>query len=163
MSSRFEVTRVIPAEPSAVFAVLCDPQGHVTIDSSGMLMSASGSPVTAVGDGFDVQMSRDALNDLPLGRYEVTVRITEFEPDAAIGWTVESPIVDVPTNHFFGYHLRPVDGGTAVTAWYDWSDVNPVWVDRQIEGVGTVRWPVIPEASIRATLGILERTVVNNA
>lgn len=162
MTSRFEVTRTIPADPSAIFAVLCDPQGHVTIDSSGMLMSASGTLVTAVGDGFDVQMCRDALNDIALGRYEVTVRITEFEPDTAIGWTVESPTVDEPTNHFFGYRLQPVEGGTAVTAWYDWSEVNPLWIDRQIDGVGTIRWPVIPEASIRATLGILERTVVTS-
>ena len=160
MTGRFEMTRTIPADPSAIFEVLCDPQGHVAIDSSGMLMSAAGSPVRAVGDGFDVQMCRDALNDIALGRYEVTVRITEFEQDAAIGWTVESPTVDVPTNHFFGYRLSPVEGGTDVTAWYDWSEVNPIWIDRQVP-VGTIRWPVIPEASIRATLGILERTVVN--
>jgi hypothetical protein len=161
MSSRFEVTRTIPADPSAIFEVLCDPQGHVAIDSSGMLMSASGSPVRAVGDGFDVKMHREALNDLPLGRYDVTVRITEFEPDAAIGWTVETPIADVPINHFYGYRLRPVEGGTEVTAWYDWSQVNPIWIDRELPGVGTVRWPIVPEASLRATLGILERTVVN--
>ncbi len=45
-SERIEVQRTIDAEPSAIFRVLCDPQGHVAIDSSGMLMDAEGSAVT---------------------------------------------------------------------------------------------------------------------
>jgi hypothetical protein len=40
-SDRLEVQRRIPADPAAIFRLLCDPQGHV-IDSSGMLMSATG-------------------------------------------------------------------------------------------------------------------------
>ena len=42
-NDRLEVTRTIPAEASEIFAVLTDPQGHVAIDASGMLMSADGS------------------------------------------------------------------------------------------------------------------------
>ena len=72
---RIEVQRTIAAEPEAIFRVLCDPQGHVAIDSSGMLMDASGDPVSAVGDTFVVHMDREALNDYPLGRYDVTVTI----------------------------------------------------------------------------------------
>ena len=34
---RFEVQRIIPAEPAEVFAVVSNPQGHVAIDASGML------------------------------------------------------------------------------------------------------------------------------
>ena len=49
-SERIEVERAIAAEPAKIFAVLGDPQGHVAIDSSGMLMAASGRPVGAVGD-----------------------------------------------------------------------------------------------------------------
>ena len=45
-SERLEVARTIEATPDAVFAVLCDPQGHVAIDSTGMLMDATGEPVT---------------------------------------------------------------------------------------------------------------------
>jgi len=41
---RIEVERTIAADPGAIFAVLCDPDGHVAIDSSGMLMSATASP-----------------------------------------------------------------------------------------------------------------------
>ena len=49
-SERVEVARTIEAAPDAVFRVLCDPQGHVAIDSTGMLMDATGEPVTAAGD-----------------------------------------------------------------------------------------------------------------
>jgi hypothetical protein len=74
-AERLEVQRMIPAEPAAIFRVLTDPQGHVAIDSSGMLMDATGEPVTAVGDTFVVHMDREALNDVPMGRYDVTVTI----------------------------------------------------------------------------------------
>jgi hypothetical protein len=66
-AERMEVQRTIPADAATIFRVLCDPQGHVVIDSSGMLMSAEGEPVTAVGDSFVVHMDREALNDFPLG------------------------------------------------------------------------------------------------
>jgi hypothetical protein len=48
-SERIEVQRTIEVEPAAIFRVLCDPQGHVAIDSSGMLMDADGDPVRAPG------------------------------------------------------------------------------------------------------------------
>ena len=41
---RLEVQRTIPADATRIFSVLSDPQGHVTIDSSGMLMDATGEP-----------------------------------------------------------------------------------------------------------------------
>jgi hypothetical protein len=156
---RHEVTRTIPADPTTIFAVLCDPQGHVSIDSSGMLMSASGKSAGAVGDTFEIQMHREALGDLPLGAYEVTVRITAFTPDREIAWTVLSPVADPPVGHIYGYSLRPVDGATEVTSYCDWSNIDPVWRDREIPGVGTVTWPVVPATTLRATLGILDRTV----
>jgi hypothetical protein len=55
---------------SAAGRKLCDPQGHVEVDSSGMLMAATGEPVTAVGDSFIVHMDRQAINDYPLGLYD---------------------------------------------------------------------------------------------
>ena len=63
---RLEVERAIAADPATIFGVLCDPQGHVTIDSSGMLIDATGDPVQAVGDSFVVHMDREALNDHPM-------------------------------------------------------------------------------------------------
>ena len=51
------------------------------------------------------------------------------------------------------YRTGPVEGGTLVTSIYDWSAIDDRW--RGTPGT----WPVIPEASLKATLGILERTV----
>ena len=148
---RFEVSRVIKASPAAVFAVLRDPGGHVAIDSSGMLQSADGSPVTAVGDSFVVHMDRESLNDYPLGRYDVTVIITKFEDDRLIEWTI-SGVIQPPIRHLYGYELEPSGVGTLVTSYYDWSQI-----DEKYRGKGI--FPVIPEAALRATLGILARTV----
>lgn len=148
---RIDVSRTIGAPPDAIFAVLADPRGHVDIDSSGMLQSASGDPVNAVGDTFIVHMDREALNDYPLGLYDVTVSITAFELDRAIGWTVLGAI-EPPLGHVYGYTLEPVDGGTMVTSYYDWSNADPVWLEADI-------FPIISEGALRATLGILARTV----
>ena len=148
---RIEVPRRIGAPPETIFAVLCDPSGHVAIDSSGMLVSASGDPVGAVGDTFVVHMDREALNDYPLGQYDVTVRITAFSPDREIAWTVLGAI-EPPLGHVYGYTLEPVEGGTRVTSYYDWSEADPVWLDADI-------FPILSEGALRATLGILARTV----
>ena len=64
MTERLEAERFIPASAADVFAVLCDPQGHVAIDSSGMLQDADGDVVTAAGDTFVVHMDRESLNDI---------------------------------------------------------------------------------------------------
>jgi hypothetical protein len=151
-TERIEVQRTIAAEPAAIFAVLRDPQGHVLIDSSGMLQSAEGEPVSAVGDSFVVHMDREALNDYPeLGRYDVTVRISVFEPDREIAWTILGRIRP-QIGHVYGYRLEPAAGGTLVTSYYDWSSIDPTWREAGI-------FPVISEGALRATLGILARTV----
>jgi len=142
---------MITASPAAIFAVLCDPQGHVAIDSSGMLMDADGEVVSATGDTFVVHMDREALNDYPLGRYDVTVTITTFVPDREIAWTILGQIRP-PIGHIYGYLLEPTADGTLVTSYYDWSTISADWKESGI-------FPVIPETALRATLGILARTV----
>lgn len=153
MTDRIELQRTIAAPAPEIFAVLCDPQGHVAIDSSGMLQDADGDPVTAAGDSFVVHMDREALNDFPMGRYDVTVQITDFEPDALIAWTILGQIRP-QIGHVYGYRLEPAaDGeGTVVTSFYDWSNIDQKWRDAGI-------FPVISELAIRATLGILDRSV----
>lgn len=150
-TERMEVRRAIAADPASIFSVVSSPEGHVAIDASGMLMSATGSRATAVGDSFVVHMDREALNDYPLGLYDVTVRITEFEQDRLVAWTIEGQM-DPQIGHVYGYELEPFDGGTIVTQFYDWSDIHPQWKEANI-------FPIIPESALRATLGILARTV----
>lgn len=111
MTDRIEVQRTIAAPAAGIFAVLCDPQGHVEGDS-----------VTAAGDSFVVHMDRESLNDFPeLGKYDVTVSIREFEKNRLISWTVLGQIRP-QIGHVYGYRLEPTsDGtGTIVTSFYDW-------------------------------------------
>lgn len=150
-TERFEVHRQIAATPTRIFEVLSDPQGHVTIDSSGMLQSAEGHPVQREGDTFVVHMDRESKGDIPMGKYDVTVVITHFEQDAAIEWTI-SGTVQPPIKHLYGYQLQGNDDGTLVTTYYDWSQI-----EERYRGSGI--FPIIPEAGLRATLGILARTV----
>ncbi len=150
MTERIEVQRTIAAPAADIFAVLCDPQGHVAIDATGMLQDADGDAARAVGDTFVVHMDREALNDYPLGKYEVTVAIREFDKDRLIAWTILGQI-EPQLGHLYGYRLEPADGGTVVTSFYDWSDIDPRWREANI-------FPVISEDALRATLGILDRT-----
>jgi hypothetical protein len=152
-SERLEVQRTIPADPGTIFGVLCDPRGHVAIDSSGMLMDASGEPVTAVGDTFVVHMDREALNDYPMGLYDVTVSITTLVPDREIAWTILGQLRP-QIGHIYGYRLEPVEDGTLVTSYYDWSTIDSVYRDAGI-------FPVLSEGALRATLGILDRAVAH--
>jgi hypothetical protein len=149
MPERIEVQRAVAASPGEIFAVLTDPRGHVAVDSSGMLMAASGDVVTRAGDTFVVHMDREALNDYPLGLYDVTVEIVAFERDQEIAWTVHGRW-DI--GHVYGYRVEPIDEGTLVTSYYDWSAAGQDWKDAGI-------FPVIPESALRATLGILARTI----
>ena len=149
MPERLEVQRAVAASAGEIFAVLTDPQGHVAIDSSGMLMEASGDVVAKAGDTFVVHMDREALNDYPLGLYDVTVEIVTFEPDREIAWTVRGQL---NLGHVYGYRLEPIEEGTLVTSYYDWSAAEQSWKDAAI-------FPVVPESALRATLGILARTV----
>ncbi len=154
MTDRIEIQRTIAAPAADIFAVLCDPQGHVAIDASGMLQDADGEPVTGVGDSFVVHMDREALNDFPeFGKYDVTVSIKGFEPDRLISWTVLGKIRP-QIGHVYGYRLQPADDGasTVVTSFYDWSEIDEKWREAGI-------FPVISEGALRATLGILDRTV----
>ena len=152
MSERFEVQRTIPADPAAIFAVVTDPKGHVAIDASGMLQSASGEPAQAEGDTFVIHMDREALGDLPMGKYDVIVTFTAFDHDRYVTWEVSGE--GFPSiGHYYGYRLEPAeDGATLVTSIYDWSNVDERWK-------ATGAWPIIPESALKATLGILERTV----
>jgi hypothetical protein len=152
MTERMEVQRTIAASAADIFAVLCDPHGHVAIDATGMLQNANGERAKSAGDSFVIHMDREALNDFPMGKYDVTVEIREFEKDRLIAWTILGRIRP-QIGHVYGYRLEPSDDGkTIVTSFYDWSGIDPEWRKANI-------FPVISESALRATLGILDRTV----
>lgn len=153
MTDQLSARRFIEAEPGEIFAVLCDPEGHVEIDSSGMLQEAEGEPVSSVGDRFTVHMDREAKGDYPMGRYDVEVVIDRYETDREIAWWIDGTIKP-PIGHTYGYLLEAgeVEGriGTWVTSVHDWSQVGEKWMPI---------FPVIDQSALRATLGILDRVV----
>lgn len=114
-------------------------------------MDAEGDIVSAVGDSFVVHMDREALGDIPMGEYDVTVTIGTFVPEREIAWTILGRIRP-QIGHVYGYRIEPTDDGTLVTSYYDWSDIDAQWREAGI-------FPVIAEGSLKATLGILARTV----
>jgi hypothetical protein len=80
------------------------------------------------------------------------VTITKFQVDREIAWTVAG-VARPSMGHVYGYLLEPTDGTTVVTSYYDWSGVSHEWKEADI-------FPVISEATLRATLGVLERNVI---
>ena len=154
-TERIEVQRTIPADAARIFAVLRDPQGHVTIDSSGMLQDSTGEPAGKVDDEFVVHMDRESLNDYPMGKYDVTVHITTLRarPRDRLDHPGADQAADRPRLRL---HARAGRGRrTLVTSYYDWSDIAPEWREANI-------FPVISETALRATLGILERTLARS-
>ena len=117
MPERLQVQRAVAASAGEIFAVLTDPRGHVANDSSGMLMEASGDIVTKVGDPRRAHGPGSAQR-LPLGLYDVTAEIVTFEPDQQIAWTLHGQL---DLGHVYGYRLEPIEEGTLVTSYHDWS------------------------------------------
>jgi hypothetical protein len=148
-----EATRRIAASVDDIWPVISSPAGHVEIDSSGMLMSAADSPaLEAVGDTFTIHMDREALGDMPLGNYTVTLTVTKFEPKRTFEWAVGGEGMP-PLGHVYGYTLEADGDTTLVTSYCDWSAVPD---NAKTSGF----FPVISATTLRSTLGILERVVL---
>jgi hypothetical protein len=150
---RIWVSKTISAPPARIFALLIDPNGHVAIDGSGMLLEAPGAvPVQRVGDTFRMEMDREPLGDLPMGRYHVINTVTRLEKDRLVEWNVGASDRS-PIGHVYGYRLEPVDEHhTRVTSYCDWSGLNP-------KLRGRIRFPLVPPAMLSATLDRLEAAV----
>lgn len=114
------VSRRIPAEPEAIFALLADPDRHQEIDGSGMLRGAiDPAPVTALGDVFAMKM-----HHAEMGNYEMNNTVVEFEPGRVIAWEPSRRDDEsAPSWHYrWRYELVPGDdGGTMVTESFDYS------------------------------------------
>ena len=154
-TERIEVQRTIQADRNG-FSLSCGiPKATLLSTAQACSRTQQVSPLLKVGDEFVVHMDREALNDYPMGEYDVTVTITKYEPDREIAWTILGQIRP-QIGHVYGYTLEPVDGGTLVTSYYDWSEIDPQWKEANI-------FPVISETALRATLGILDRTLARSS
>ncbi len=70
-------------------------------------------------------MDREALGDRPLGKYDVFVSITKFEPAELIEWDIST--AQYPSiGHVYGYELGVKDGGTLVTSYCDPQTRSPL-------------------------------------
>lgn len=156
-ATRASVTRTIAAPAADIFQIVTDPAKHVEIDGSGMLMAApEATPMGAVGDSFIVNMDREPLGDIPLGKYTVENTVTKFEPDSAFEWNVGAP-GGPPFGHVYGYELSSVgDGTTEVTLYCDWTDVPQAFQE-------AAEWPIVPVEMLERSLENLERISAGSA
>ena len=122
--NRIAISRIVNAPPSEIFKVVTDPNMQVEIDGSGMLEAAPGSTrLEAVGDTFEMEMDREPLGDVPMGKYKVLNTVTRIVPDALLEWNVGSA-EQGPYGHVYGWAIAEVGpGATEVTNYCDWSDV----------------------------------------
>jgi hypothetical protein len=152
---RLTLTRRIDASANAVFAVITDPRQHVDIDGSGMLMAApDAQPLRAVGDTFDIDMDREPLGDLPMGKYKVRNTVTKFVSDVTLEWNVGG-VDQPPFGHVYGYELVAAEPDvTEVTLYYDWTGVRASRIRD--------RFPIIPVYMLEKSLDNLQRIVAGD-
>lgn len=150
--SRVSLTRRVAASPATVFGLITDPRGHVEIDGSGMLVAADDTEtLRAVGDTFDMNMDREPLGDLPMGKYKVRNTVTKFVQDTTLEWNVGG-VDQPPFGHVYGYELVPVSGdATDVTLYCDWTGVRA--------GRIRDRFPIVPVHMLEKSLDNLARIV----
>jgi hypothetical protein len=152
-SERVELTRRISASAASIFTVITDPGGHVAIDGSGMLTAAPDARIiTGVGDTFLIDMDREPLGDVPMGKYQVENLVTTFRQDRELAWAAGGA-GKKPFGHIYGFQLNPVsDAETEVLHYCDWSGVPEKYKAR-----GQGRWPIVPVDMLVKTLENLDR------
>ena len=114
-SDTTSVERVIAAPPSAIFALLADPDRHREIDGSGTVREApAGSQLLTLGSTFGMKMKMG----LP---YSMVNTVIEFEPDRRIAWQTAKKLGPLGTvgGRIWRYELEPVEGGTLVRETWD--------------------------------------------
>ena len=113
-------TRVIPAPPSEIFALLADPTRHKDTEPGDWVRDAVTSEIIAgVGDVFVISMHLAARGD-----YSIHNVVTAFEPDRTIEWEPGRPdeAGRISTGGWsWRYDLAPAGASTEVTLRYDWS------------------------------------------
>ena len=97
---------------------------HVEIDGSGMLQAAPGAKrLEKLGDTFEMDMDREPLGDVPMGRYKALNTVTRIIPDVLLEWNVGSSDRG-PYGHVYGWEIIAVSPGqTEITNYCEWPNV----------------------------------------
>ncbi|MGI9602580.1 MAG: SRPBCC family protein [Acidimicrobiales bacterium] len=141
-SQMVSVSRVIDAEPAAIFDILASPEGHVAMDGSGSVQGTRKGPDRLeLGSKFGMSMKIG----LP---YPMTSKVVEFEENERIAWCHVG-------KHRWRFELEPVDDGTRVTETFDWSTAV---VPKAIELMG---YPDKHPESMEKTLARLDELVTS--
>lgn len=128
MTEIMNVSTIVDAPASAVFAVLADPARHAAIDGTGWVRdSLDGELLTHTGQMFRIAMYHD---NHPDKHYEMANKVINFEQDRTIAWEPgqagEDGVVEFG-GWTWRYDLEPVGTAqTRVTLRYDWSAVPPM-------------------------------------
>ena len=104
MSKRlFTASRVVPAAPEEIFALLADPARHVEIDGSGTVQRlVAGRGAMRMGSEFTMVMKAFGFS------YRMTSTVVEYEENRLIAWC------HLVKNRW-RYELEPTESGTRVT------------------------------------------------
>jgi uncharacterized protein YndB with AHSA1/START domain len=157
-TDRVAVSRTMDASAARVFSVVTDPNGHVQIDGSGMLTAAPDAKrLEAVGDTFDMDMDREPLGDIPMGKYQVRNTVTKIVPDTLLEWNVGGA-GRPPLGHVYGWEITPLgDERSEVTNYCDWSQLDLAGIPEQFRD--TIKFPVVPVAMMEQSVEKLAKLV----
>ena len=118
-STHQSVSVVTDAPIPRLFDFLTVPSNHVRLDGSGKLVSASDTPITAVGDIFRVNM-----DFAPRGKYVAENHVVAFVPDVQIAWMPARPGLEpIGVRWDWEFDVGP-KGETVITQTCDWSRVS---------------------------------------
>jgi uncharacterized protein YndB with AHSA1/START domain len=145
---RIAASRTVSASPAEIFRIVTDPAMHVEIDGSGMLQAAPDARrLEAPGDTFEMDMDREPLGDVPMGRYKALNTVTRIVPDELVEWNVGAHDRG-PYGHVYGWEITPVTAReTEVTNYCEWTNVPEK---------ARPHFPIVP-------LAMLEKSVENLA
>ena len=116
--SLFGDSRVVPAPPEEIFALLADPARHSEIDGSGTVQRLLSEPgPMQLGSKFRIAMKTFGVP------YRTSNTVVEFEENRRIAWSYWA-------KHRWRYELEPVEGGTLVTESVDFSHtrLRPIYM-----------------------------------
>jgi hypothetical protein len=147
-TDRIAASRTVAATPAEVFLIVTDPAMHVEIDGSGMLQAAPDARrLEAPGDTFELDMDREPLGDVDMGKYVSVNTVTRIEPDSLLEWSVGLP-GHGPFGHVYGWQITEVSPTeTEITNYCAWPDIPEY---------ARPHFPIVP-------LSMLEKSVDNLA